>query len=314
MKCRSQLLLFSVLISSILAQQEQVDTGIDSNTWALVQAGNFYAGQHQHITNVNYDYEIMITDVTNSQYADYLNKALADEYVFIERDTVWGYHPGDPFDNYLHEFEIQAAYYPHIPLDEPGLRLDYEHGKFKSKAGYENHPMVCVSWFGAKAYADYNGYRLPTEIEWEKAARGTGNQDYPWGNTVQRNQANFISSHNLFKKMFDDIVKTTPVGFYNGKSYGGYETIPGVSPYGLYDMAGNVYQWVGDDYPNQHYRYMRGGSFQSYEYSLRVWPRNSAGPEYMSMSVGFRCARDPEEKQIENQEDDIHTHQSINGS
>ena len=59
-------------------------------------------------------------------------------------------------------------------------------------------------------------------------------------------------------------------------------------------MAGNVYQWVGDDHPNQHYRYMRGGSYQSYEYSLRVWPRNSAGPEYMSMSVGFRCAKDPQ--------------------
>ena len=72
----------------------------------------------------------------------------------------------------------------------------------------------------------------------------------------------------------------------------------GITPYGLYDMAGNVYQWTGDDHPKVHYRYMRGGSYQSYEYSLRVWPRNSAGPEHTSMSLGFRCARTPVQMEI----------------
>lgn len=309
MKCRKLWPILLIFISGLWAQQQKVETGIDSESWVVIPAGEFHAGQHRHVVNIDYDYEIMITDVTNAQYAEYLNKALKEEWVFIERDTVWGYHAGDPFDNYLHEFEISEGYYPHIPLNEAGLRLDFNQGTFKSKTGYENHPMVCVSWFGAKAYADFSGYRLPTELEWEKAARGNGTQDYPWGNTVQRNQANFISSHNLFKKMFGDIVKTTPVGFYNGKTYGGYETIPGVSPYGLYDMAGNVYQWVGDDYPNQHYRYMRGGSYQSYEYSLRVWPRNSAGPEYMSMSVGFRCAKDPQAPPMESFDDSTGTNQ-----
>ncbi len=269
-----------------------VETGVNPNSWAVIPAGDFYSGQHRLIKNIDYDFEIMITDVTNEQYANYLNEALAIGTIYAERDTVWGNHPGDPFDAYLHEWEILAGDYPHVPINEPGLRLDYKNGKFSSKAGYENHPMVEVSWFGAKAYADFYGYRLPSEMEWEKAARGTGTNDYPWGNTVERNQANFISSHNLFSKMFGDVVKTTPVGFYNGNNYDGYQTIEGISPYGLYDMAGNVYQWMGDDHPKVHYRYMRGGSYQSYEFNLRVWPRNSAGPEYTSMSLGFRCARD----------------------
>ena len=58
-------------------------------------------------------------------------------------------------------------------------------------------------------------------------------------------------------------------------------------------MAGNVWQWVGDDYPDQHYRYMRGGSKESYAYNLRIWTRNSAGPTFYSPSVGFRCVREP---------------------
>ena len=290
------LFLSLVLAISLHAEKpvQYVETGVDPNTWALVPAGEFYFGQHQHVKNIDYDYEIMITDVTNFQYALYLNEALEKGTVYIERDTVWGHHPGDPFDAYLHEWEIPAGDYPHIPILNPGLRLEFKAGEFSPKSGYENHPMVEVSWFGAKAYADFYGYRLPTEMEWEKAARGTSTNDYPWGNTVQRNQANFISSHNLFEKMFSDVVKTTPVGFFNGKSYDGYQTIEGITPYGLYDMAGNVYQWTGDHHPRVHYRYMRGGSYQSYEYSLRVWPRNSAGPEYTSMSLGFRCARAPE--------------------
>ncbi len=298
---KSAALLILILVMNVSAEKpmQYVETGVDPNAWALVPAGEFYFGQHQHVKNLDYDYEIMITDVTNQQYAIYLNEALEKGSVYIERDTIWGYHPGDNFDAYLHEWEIPAGDYPHIPISNPGLRLVYKNGVFSPKTGYENHPMVEVSWFGAKAYADFYGYRLPSEQEWEKAARGTGTSDYPWGNTVERNQANFISSHNLFEKMFGDVVKTTPVGFYNGKAYDGYQTMEGITPYGLYDMAGNVYQWTGDDHPKVHYRYMRGGSYQSYEYNLRVWPRNSAGPEYTSMSLGFRCARDPIQMEIE---------------
>ena len=153
-----------------------------------------------------------------------------------------------------------------------------------------------VTWFGANAYCEYYGWRLPTEIEWEKAARGTEmangyGMPFPWGEDIERNNANYYSSSDLFEKMYGKLGNTTPVGFYNGKTYDGYDTLDSASPYGLYDMAGNVWQWTGDDYADQHYRMMRGGSFYTYEVDLRVWKNNSAGPQYYSPQVGFRCAR-----------------------
>ena len=207
-------------------------------------------------------------------------------------DEVVGYYEGDVFRGYKHEKEIAEGDYIHLPMSDPGLRLVYENGRFLPLPGYENHPMVQVSWFGAKAYCEAGGGRLPTDVEWEKAARGTDGRAYPWGEAIARNNANFYSSHDLFEKLFGKQGNTTPVGFYNGAAYAGYQTLDSASPYGLYDMAGNVWQWTGDIYEDQHYRYLRGGSKDNYEYNLRVWTRNSAGPAYFSPAVGFRCARD----------------------
>jgi len=172
------------------------------------------------------------------------------------------------------------------------LRVKLEGTKFAVQRGFQNHPMVMVSWFGAKAYCDFFGWRLPTEMEWEKAARGTDARAYPWGDEISRKQANTYSSGDPFEKIFGKQGGTTPVGYYNGKSHGGYQTMEARSPYGLYDMAGNIWQWTGDDYPYMHYRWMRGGSNGNYAYDVRVWSRNMAGPEYYGVTVGFRCARD----------------------
>ena len=269
-----------------------VDTGIDPEAWAQIPAGEFLMGLHEHETLVDYDYEIMVTDVTNAQYASYLNQALAEGTVKIVDNQVVGYYPGDVFHGHEHEEEIPAQDYIHIPLDDEGLRLDFDGQSFTAKEGFENHPMVLVSWFGAMAYCEFYGWRVPTEIEWEKAARGTDNRPYPWGEEIARNNANYYSSHDVFEKIWGGAGGTTPVGFYNGGTYDGYETLDSPSPYGLYDMAGNVWQWTGNVYEGQHYRYMRGGSKENYAYNLRVWTRNSAGPTYYSPSVGFRCARD----------------------
>jgi formylglycine-generating enzyme required for sulfatase activity len=152
--------------------------------------------------------------------------------------------------------------------------------------------MVMVSWFGARAYCEFISGRLPSEDEWEKAARGADNRPYPWGDSLERNQANYYSSRDIFEKVLGNQGDTTPVGFYNGKIYGGYQTLAGASPYGLYDMAGNVWQWTANIYEGIHYRYMRGGSKADYGYNLRVWSRNNARPDYFSVNVGFRCVRD----------------------
>jgi formylglycine-generating enzyme required for sulfatase activity len=285
-----------------------IDTGVDPESWTVIPAGEFPYGQHEHPTLVDYDYEIMVTNVTNNQYANYLNEAMAtgavrlDEVIVEAGEMIWvetgvaGYYPGDPFDGYKHEEEIKAGDKLHLPLDADGLRLIYDGVTFSAIYEYSNHPMTMVTWFGAQAYCEYYGWRLPSEIEWEKAARGTETIDgyalpFPWGKEIERNNANFYSSFDLFVKIFGKLGNTTPVGFYNGHTYNGYETLNSASPYGLYDMAGNVWQWTGDIYPKQHYRHMRGGSFYSYEVDLRVWKYNSAGPQYYSPAVGFRCAR-----------------------
>lgn len=269
------------------------DTGVDPESWSLVPAGEFLMGQFNHETMVDYDYEIMVTDVTNEQFVRYLNEALTANTIEIFDNQIIGYYPGDEFHGYRHEEKIAAGDWLHMTLDDEGLRLLFDGTTFKVKTGYENHPVVLVTWFGARAYCDFYGWRLPTEIEWEKAARGTDGRPYPWGDEISRNNANYYSSHDLFEKIAGKGGDTTPVGFYNGNTYDDYETLDSPSPYGLYDMAGNVEQWTGNVYENQHYRYLRGGSKASYAYNLRVWTRNNAGPDYYSISIGFRCARNP---------------------
>jgi formylglycine-generating enzyme required for sulfatase activity len=150
---------------------------------------------------------------------------------------------------------------------------------------------VLVSWFGAKAYCEFYGWRLPSGAEWEKAARGQDGRPYPWGNEITPQNANYYSSHDVFEKIAGALGDTTPVGMYNGSTDAGYTTLDSPSPYGLYDMAGNVWQWVADIQEGTHYRMLRGGSKADYAYNLRIWTTNSAGPDYASPSIGFRCAR-----------------------
>jgi formylglycine-generating enzyme required for sulfatase activity len=288
-----------------------IDTGVDVESWSFVPAGEFPYGQQDHMTDVDYDYEIMVTDVTNQQYARFLNQAIKDNAIQVGvvdveageqvmmHHGVFGWYPGEPFQGYEHEEQIRAGDKLYLPFEE-GLRLDYDPQtqSFTSIPEYANHPVTMVTWFGANAYCQYYGWSLPGEIEWEKAARGTElvggyGLPYPWGTEIQGNNANFYSSFDLFEKLSGKLGNTTPVGFYNGKNYQGYQTLDSASPYGLYDMAGNVWQWMGDDYTDQHYRYMRGGSFYSYAIDLRVWKNNSAHPSYYSPQVGFRCARLP---------------------
>jgi len=204
--------------NEILQETEYIDTGVDENQWVWVPAGEFLKGQHEHETLIDYDYEIMITDVTNRQYAVYLNEAMEEGVIQIIENKVVGPYPGDPFDGHKHEFEIPAGNKIHIILDEPGLRIRFDGETFTVVPGFENHPVVMVTWFGAKAYVNFHGMRLPTENEWEKAARGADSRAYPWGDEIARNQANYYSSHHLFDKLFDGHTITTPVGFYNGKT------------------------------------------------------------------------------------------------
>lgn len=266
------------------------ETGIDPEIWARVPAGEFFFGMHAERVTLD-AFEIMVTPVTSAQYARYLTQALGASKVKLVNQQVVGAYSGDAFTGKRHEKQIAAGDYLHTPVGNSDSRLTFDGKTFGVQAGYENHPVVAVTWFGAKAYCEAQGGRLPTEREWEKAARGTDGRAYPWGNDLASNQANFYASRDPAEKQFGAQGDTTPVGFYNGKTYAGYQTLDAASPFGLYDMAGNVWQWTSDVYPGTHYRFMRGGSKQNYDFNLRVWSRNSAEPDYSGASVGFRCAR-----------------------
>jgi formylglycine-generating enzyme len=178
------------------------------------------------------------------------------------------------------------------PWTSQDLRLQQVNGSFQALPGYENHPVTMVTWYGAKAYCEYYGWRLPTEVEWEKAARGPDGRPYPWGDEIAPGNANYYNSKDIFEAGRGILGDTTPVGFFSGATHQGFTTLASASPYGLYDMAGNVWQWTGDVYPKTHYRFLRGGSKETHAYDLRVWTHNSAVPAYSSPSVGFRCVQD----------------------
>lgn len=289
------LLLLTFLLTScapvdLNASMPAYDSGIDPETWTQVPAGEFYFGQHEEVHTTS-AFEIMITDVTTAQYAEFLNQALADGYARVDGNQVVGYYPGDEFHGVKHEERIDPGDWIFIPLDDPSQRVEFDGSAFSVQPGYENHPMSMVSWFGAWGYCGFYGWRLPTEMEWEKAARGTDTRPFPWGEELQLQNANFYHSRDPFEDMATYGSRTSPVGFYNGQTYGDYQTLDSASPYGLYDMAGNVWQWTGDIYEGMHYRFMRGGSKDTYEMDLRLWVRNNATPTYYSPGAGFRCAR-----------------------
>ncbi len=298
MKRKLFLILFILLLAGCasyppITRTEPIDTGIDPAAWALIPAGEFNYGRHNEKILLDYDFEMMVTPVTNAQYADFLNQELAGGGLKITGEQVMVYYPGEPFQGVKHEEKIEAGDWPVLTLNAPATHLTYADGAFTPQPGFENHPVVGVSWFGANAYCQEFGWRLPGEVEWERAARGDDERSYPWGDTIASNQANYYNSRDLFEKIMGKQGDTTPVGYYNGSTYpDGYATLNGASPYGLYDMAGNVWQWMGDDYAGVHYRYLRGGSKADYAYNLRVYSRNNATPQTESIHFGFRCARE----------------------
>lgn len=298
-RCIPSNILIALVLAFLLASCATVDlnaplptfdTGVDPQSWAQIPAGDFYFGQHEEVVSTD-AYEIMITTVTTAQYTAFLNEALTAGYIKVDGDQIVGYYPGDEFRGVKHEEKIDPGDWIFIPLNDPSQRISFDGTVFSVQAGYENHPMTMVSWFGAWGYCGFYNWRLPTEMEWEKAGRGTDTRPFPWGDEIQRTNANFYASRDPFEDMRTYGSRTTPVGFYNGKVYDGYVTLNSVSPYGLYDMAGNVWQWVGNVYEGMHYRFLRGGSKDTYDMDLRLWVRNNATPAYYSPGVGFRCAR-----------------------
>ena len=115
------------------APASTITPSVSADGWARVPAGKFLMGQHNHETAIDYDYQIMVNDVTNAQYARYLNDALAAGKIKIADNQIVGYYPGDAFHGVRHEEKINAGDYLHLPLKDASLRLTFDGKTFAVK-------------------------------------------------------------------------------------------------------------------------------------------------------------------------------------
>ena len=205
-------------------------------------------------------------------------------------------------DYYIDQFEVTFASFAEflnakgnqfegnanwVEANDPDLRIHEVDGVWQVDAGSENYPMVEMTWYGARAYCEWRGGRLPSEAEWEKAARGPDGRTFPWGEEISCEQANYAGC----------TYAAMPV-----------DSLPaGASPYGAYHMAGNVMEWVSDWYDIEYYanspaenptgpetgdfRLLRGGTWLHAAGNVRTTYRFPKLPVLTYVTVGFRCAR-----------------------
>jgi len=251
---------------------DQMRNSKDGAEMVFVPAGEFLMGSEgrdanndespEHIVYLD-AYWIYKHEVTNEQIAVFLNAR------------------GNQVDEGVYWLDAGSGY----------ARIHQVSGEWMPDSGYADHPVVEMSWYGAQAYCTWVGGRLPTEAEWEKAARGEEGRTYPWGE--ESPTCSLAQFHGCSGQ-------TVPVGSF----------LDGASPYGALDMAGNVWEWVADWYDPDYYAsspdtnpsgpgsgiygVLRGSSWYDGERSLHASHRSWSFRNFTFGSIGFRCFHSPE--------------------
>ena len=253
----------------------------------LIPAGSFEMGSDD--ADADDSQQLVHTVHLDAFYMDVYEVTNAQFKVFLDANPQW------------QEDKIDARFRSYGDYLRDWTGTDYPAGK-------ADHPVVLVTWYAAMAYAEWAGKRLPTEAEWEYAARGgLAGKKYPWGDTITLADANYSERDENWNRI-GGIGDTTPVGQYAANGYG------------LYDMAGNVWEWCLDAYDEDFYaasensrnplaggetvqelrenfattyasRVLRGGSWFFLAQDLRVANRHGSSPGRAYTNDGFRCAR-----------------------
>jgi formylglycine-generating enzyme required for sulfatase activity len=263
---------------------EEIISETDGALMRLIPAGEFEMGDHfnegcsdeRPVHTIYIDaFYIDVHEVTNAMYAKFLN---AKGSHVGDDETVW------------------------LEIGDGDELIELHGGQYRPKPGFAEHPVVEVSWYGAAAYAQWAGKRLPTEAEWEKAARGgLAGKRRPWGDDITPDDANDEGTEGR-----DIWLKTAPVGSFPPNGYG------------VYDMMGNVWEWCLDEYNAGFYansprqdpiaggvisfvnndftsiktpRVLRGRSWDDLPSDIRVAFRGGLAPKASGSDLGFRCVR-----------------------
>lgn len=222
-------------------------------------------------------FEMGIHEVTNAQYAAYLNTAMASGDVEMKNGDAYG-----TTGEWAGEQYLDIGYTYTVPYND--CWISYENGEFTVAEGKGNWPVIAVSWYGAKAFALYYGFDLPTEAEWEYAARG--GQQLMYGSddgTIDMSRLNYNMN----------VGHPTAVCSYPA------------NPFGLFDMSGSVWEWCNDwygDYPDEHVtdpkggepgeiKIIRQGTWDNKAFKCRTAYRGRFKPMNSDYGLGFRVVR-----------------------
>lgn len=225
-----------------------------------------------------------------------------------------GSNDGLPNERPEHVVTLDAYYIDQYEVTLALYRKFLESGKYESPPTWDDEaattvgdrPAIGMKWSDAAAYCQWAGKRLPTEAEWEKAARGTDGRRYPWGHMQPFVD---IANYNRGVWVNEGITLVAVTSGLEGMSVRHGLKTGGKSPYGLAHMAGNAAEWVADWYDREYYqkspdknptgpaqgekRVLRGGSWADLPAALRVTARFSAEPDFEDRTIGFRCAMTP---------------------